>query len=217
MTEGQVEAIGAAFIHSTNQPSVLPDNWTYHCRQCTELCRSVWDLNFTDTHNWMRKRHPLHILMQIPCKNWWQKLFLSRVFFSDATTSHLSRDVKWHNLRLWASENPYAVVSHMRDSFKLNIFCAVLKNKVFGPVFFAKSTLEWNSLPRCDGTVPYAYFTRRGSQWYAVSYFPFLWRWWILNFLNNREFFEHFYISWLLKEFFVSWGLLFPYEILISV
>jgi hypothetical protein len=29
------------------------------------------------------------------------------------------------NLKIWGGENPCAVIKHMRDSSKLNVFCAV--------------------------------------------------------------------------------------------
>ena len=33
-------------------------------------------------------------------------------------------------------ENPYATIEHERDSAKVNVFCAILKNHVHGPFFF---------------------------------------------------------------------------------
>lgn len=67
--------------------------------------------------------------------------FSSRLVFSDEATFHLNGKVNKHNVRIWASEPPHAVVEHERDSPKCNVFCAVTKTKVYGPFFFAEKTV----------------------------------------------------------------------------
>lgn len=67
--------------------------------------------------------------------------FSQRLVFSDESTFHLSGKVNRHNVRIWGSENPCVVVQHERDSPKLNVFCAMSVNKVYGPFFFAEKTV----------------------------------------------------------------------------
>lgn len=62
--------------------------------------------------------------------------FEKRLVFSDEATFHTSGKVNKHNVRIWGKENPHATVEHMRDSPKLNVFCAISKNRLYGPFFF---------------------------------------------------------------------------------
>jgi hypothetical protein len=57
--------------------------------------------------------------------------FLDSVIFSDETTLHVS-----DKCRIWSSENPRVFLEHVRDSLKVNVFCALSKEKVYGPFFF---------------------------------------------------------------------------------
>jgi hypothetical protein len=52
-------------------------------------------------------------------------LFLNKIVFSDEATFHLSGKVNRHNLIIWGSQNPHQVVEYVRDSPKVNVFCAV--------------------------------------------------------------------------------------------
>jgi hypothetical protein len=55
-----------------------------------------------------------------------------RIIFSDEATFHLSRKANRHNIRIWGSEKPVAVVEMERDSPKVNVFCAVSRRRLFG-------------------------------------------------------------------------------------
>jgi hypothetical protein len=68
--------------------------------------------------------------------------FLQRMVFSDEATFHLCGKVNRHNVRIWGSENPHAYVEHVRDSPKVNVFCAIANNKVYGPFFFIEQTIN---------------------------------------------------------------------------
>ena len=67
--------------------------------------------------------------------------FISRLIFSDETTFHLSGNVNRHNVRIWGTEPPHETVKHIRDSPKMNVFCAVSQDKVYGPFFFEERTV----------------------------------------------------------------------------
>ena len=67
--------------------------------------------------------------------------FLDSVIFSDESTFHVSGRVNTHNCRIWGSENPRVSLEHVRDSPKVNVFCALSKERVYGPFFFMETTI----------------------------------------------------------------------------
>jgi hypothetical protein len=67
--------------------------------------------------------------------------FLRHLVFSDKATFHLSGKVNRHNVHIWGMEDPYATVQQERDSPKVNVFCAILPQKVYGPFFFLEKTV----------------------------------------------------------------------------
>ena len=42
---------------------------------------------------------------------------------------------------IWGSENPRASLEHVRDSPKVNVFCALSKERVYGLFFFMETTI----------------------------------------------------------------------------
>ena len=70
--------------------------------------------------------------------------YLQYVAFSDEATFHVSGKVNRHNVRIWGSENPHAVIEHQRDSDKVNVWCCVMHDKIIGPFFFAESSISAN-------------------------------------------------------------------------
>jgi len=67
--------------------------------------------------------------------------FLDSVIFSDESTFHVSGRVNTHNCRIWGSENLRVSLEHVRDSPKVNVFCALRKERVYGPFFFMETTI----------------------------------------------------------------------------
>jgi hypothetical protein len=67
--------------------------------------------------------------------------FPEEVQFSDEATLNVSGAVNRRNVRIWGSENPHAYVQHQRDSPKVNVFCAISSQKVYGPFFFSEETV----------------------------------------------------------------------------
>ena len=65
--------------------------------------------------------------------------FFESIVFSDGCTFHLSGKVNKRNVRIWGSER---LVEHIRDSPKVNVFCALNMQKVYGPFFFVEKTIE---------------------------------------------------------------------------
>ena len=62
--------------------------------------------------------------------------FDDRLVFSDEATFHLTGKVNKHNTRIWESKHPHTTLEHVRDSPKVNVFCAISKKRVCGPFFF---------------------------------------------------------------------------------
>ncbi|KAJ4451079.1 hypothetical protein ANN_02517 [Periplaneta americana] len=67
--------------------------------------------------------------------------FMSKIFFSDEATFHVSGKVNRHNVRIWGSQNPHSIQEHVRDSPKLNVWCGLSQQQVIGPFFFAEKTV----------------------------------------------------------------------------
>jgi hypothetical protein len=62
--------------------------------------------------------------------------FFDRLIFDDESILHISGTVNKHNVRIWGTETPRAVVEHVRDSPKVNVFFCAVSRKVYGPFFF---------------------------------------------------------------------------------
>jgi hypothetical protein len=66
--------------------------------------------------------------------------FLDSIIFSDESTFHVGGKVNAHNCRIWGSKNPLVSLEHVHDSQNVNVFCALSKEKVYGP-FFMETTI----------------------------------------------------------------------------
>jgi hypothetical protein len=68
--------------------------------------------------------------------------FVERLIFSDEATFYISGKVKRHNVHIWGTEQPYTQIEHSR---KVNVFCAVSREKLHGPFFFTEATVTGDS------------------------------------------------------------------------
>lgn len=64
------------------------------------------------------------------------------VFFSDEATFHLNGLVNKHNIRYWCEHNPHATIETVMNSPKVNVWCAMSKNRLIGPFFFEGDTVN---------------------------------------------------------------------------
>jgi hypothetical protein len=46
-----------------------------------------------------------------------------------------------YNCRIWGSENPRVSMEHVRDSPKVNVFCALSRESVYGLFFFMEMAI----------------------------------------------------------------------------
>jgi len=86
--------------------------------------------------------HNLHLRF---CLDFQQRLredgFAEKLVFSDEAMFHVCGKVNRHNVRIWGTENPHATNEYVRDSPKVNVFCAVSSCKVYRPFFSAEPTV----------------------------------------------------------------------------
>ena len=68
--------------------------------------------------------------------------FDDRFVFSDGATFHVTGKFNKHNTRIWRTEHPHTIQEHVRDSPKVNVFCAISKKCVYGPFFFEGTTVS---------------------------------------------------------------------------
>ncbi|PSN41531.1 hypothetical protein C0J52_17856, partial [Blattella germanica] len=45
-------------------------------------------------------------------------------------------------VRIWGLQNPHEHIEHVRDSPKVNVFCAISHSSVYGPFFFDGDTVN---------------------------------------------------------------------------
>lgn len=61
--------------------------------------------------------------------------FISKILFTDEATFTKDGVVNFHNLHLWADENPRAILPNSHQySFKINIWCGIIGGRILGPV-----------------------------------------------------------------------------------
>lgn len=66
--------------------------------------------------------------------------YLQKILFSDKAIFHTHGVVNCHNCRIWGSENPHALMKHVRDS-QVNVWCSIMSDRIVGSCFFHKSTI----------------------------------------------------------------------------
>lgn len=62
--------------------------------------------------------------------------FSTKIFFSDEAHFHLNGDVNKQNCRIWAGENPRAIVETPMHPQKVTVWCAFFAGGIIGPFFF---------------------------------------------------------------------------------
>jgi hypothetical protein len=67
--------------------------------------------------------------------------FLDSVIFNDESTFHVSGNVSTHNCRIWGSKNPRVFLEHVHDSPRVNVFCALSRQRAYGPFFFVETMI----------------------------------------------------------------------------
>ena len=69
------------------------------------------------------------------------EILFSHLVFSDEVTFYLCGTVNHHNVCIWETHHPHETVEQQKDSPKVNVFCAVAQDKIYGPFFVAGNTI----------------------------------------------------------------------------
>ncbi|GFS60688.1 DUF4817 domain-containing protein [Nephila pilipes] len=80
--------------------------------------------------------------------------YLKKVIFSNVTF-HVSDYINRHNYRIWGTESPRAVREKARNSPKVNVWCALTVEEIFGSFFFIEQRV--NSITNLDNLQCYAF------------------------------------------------------------
>ena len=137
-----VEHVQETFVRSRRK-STCGASWELHMPQS-----NVWRILCKHLHvkgYWLQLLQALnaqdHNLRLHFCLDFQQQLledgFAEKLVSSDEATFHVCGKVNRHNIRIWGTENPHAMMEHFRNLPKVNVFCAVSSYKVYRPFFFA--------------------------------------------------------------------------------
>jgi hypothetical protein len=66
---------------------------------------------------------------------------INRILFSDEATFHTCGKDNRHNCRIWVDEKPPNFLECERDTPKVNVWLGMTQSKLYGPFFFAESTV----------------------------------------------------------------------------
>jgi hypothetical protein len=70
--------------------------------------------------------------------------FVESIVLNDEATFRLSGKVNRHNVSIWGAANEQVIVEHVRDSPKINAFCAMSCGKIYEPFLFPERTINGN-------------------------------------------------------------------------
>ena len=72
---------------------------------------------------------------------------LEKTFFLVEAWFHLSGYVSSQNSQMWSSENPHKFVEKPLYSIKVGVWCAMLRRRIIGPIFFTQTITAEIDLP----------------------------------------------------------------------
>ena len=126
-------------IHCVSRELQMPQSSVWHILRKHHCVRGYW-LQLLQVLNPQDHNLRFHF-----CMDFQQRLeedgLVEKLVFSDDATFHVCVKVNHHNILIWGTENPRAMMEHISDSPKVNVFCAVSSCKVYGPFFFAEPTV----------------------------------------------------------------------------
>jgi hypothetical protein len=70
---------------------------------------------------------------------------VNRLVFSDEAIFHTNGKVNRHNCRIWGTQKHQEIIEYERDSPRVNVFCALSLQELYGPFFFAEGTVTGQS------------------------------------------------------------------------
>jgi hypothetical protein len=80
--------------------------------------------------------------------------FLRWIFVCDESTFHRDGNVNRHNCHYWSRENPRWIrPHHFQHNFKVNVWCAMFRERIIGPVFLEANVTGQRYLQLLRNTV----------------------------------------------------------------
>jgi hypothetical protein len=73
--------------------------------------------------------------------------FAEKLVFSDQAAFRVCGKVNSHIVRIWGTEDPHATMQHVRDSPKVNVFCAVSSLQRLRIIFLCEANCYQYQLP----------------------------------------------------------------------
>jgi hypothetical protein len=68
--------------------------------------------------------------------------FMCNITFTDEATFHINGCINRHNCWIWGSEKPHVTYEFVRDLPKLNVWCGLMHNRIFGLFIFAEHIIN---------------------------------------------------------------------------
>jgi hypothetical protein len=85
------------------------------------------------------------------------EIFLNSVILSDVITFHVICKVNTHNRKFRSAKNPCVSLEHVCHSPTVNVFCALSKERDYGPFLFIEMTITGivylNMLPKSSNNL----------------------------------------------------------------
>lgn len=67
---------------------------------------------------------------------------MHNIMFTYEATFHINGCINRHNSRIWDSEKPHVTHEFVCDLPKLNVWCRLMHDHIFGPFVFAENTIN---------------------------------------------------------------------------
>lgn len=97
--------------------------------------------------------------------------FYKNIIFSNESTFNTNGVVSSQNCRYWAQDNPnFTVTTSSQKSKKVNVWCAITKNRIIGPYFFQEN-LNQNSYLEMLNTYFWSEFEEENLEYRRKAYF----------------------------------------------
>jgi hypothetical protein len=71
-----------------------------------------------------------------------QPNFMHNITFTDEAKIQINGCINQHNCWMWGSKKPYITHKFVHDSPKLNVWCGLMRNCIFGPFVLAEKTIN---------------------------------------------------------------------------
>lgn len=133
-SDNSIEAIRASIEHSPKLVCRLSRELSILHWRFIRCCVSCWRRSHTSCRFFTMC---IDLLTANEDRN-----ILAHVLFSDEATFHICGKVNRHNCRIWANTLPVEHIEFQRDSPKVNVWMGITCDKVYGPFFFAKDTIN---------------------------------------------------------------------------